>query len=144
VDVPELEETARKILRAMKYHGLSEVEFMLDPRDSKYKLLEVNARLWGWQSLAIAAGVDLPYLSYLDMLGEKISQNGFAVGVKWIRLVTDVPTVMIELCKGRMTLNDYFRSLRGKKHFAVLSMAEPLPFFAELVILPYLWKRRGF
>ncbi len=144
VDIPELEESAKKILGAMGYYGLSEVEFMLDPRDGKYKLLEINARPWGWHTLAIGAGVDLPYLSYQDMLGEKVRQNGFDKDAKWIRLVTDIPTVIREIFKGRMKLTDYISSLKGKKQFAVLSIKDPIPFVAELVLLPYLWKKRGF
>lgn len=144
VSIPELEETAKKLLGAMGYCGLSEVEFMLDPRDGKYKLLEVNARAWGWHTIAIGAGVDLPYLSYLDALGERVRANGFAVGVKWVRLVTDLPTVVIELLKGRMTFGGYLASLKGRKQLAVLSSSDPLPFFAEVAMLPYLWKKRGF
>lgn len=144
VDKPELEEITKKILGAMGYYGLSEVEFMFDPRDGKYKLLEINARPWGWHTLAIAAGVDLPYLLYQDMLGEKINQNGFTKDVKWIRLVTDIPTAAGEILRGRMKLIDYLRSWKGKKHFAVWSLTDPLPFIAEILILPYLWKRRGF
>jgi D-aspartate ligase len=144
VDIPELEEMARKIISAMGYYGLSEVEFMLDPRDSKYKLLEINARPWGWHTIAIGAGVDLPYLSYLDILGESVMQDGFTTGVKWIRLTTDIPNVLIELLQGRMKFADYLNSLKGKRQFAVLSIRDPMPFIAELVMLPYLWKKRGF
>ncbi|OGO20824.1 MAG: hypothetical protein A2144_03460 [Chloroflexi bacterium RBG_16_50_9] len=144
VDIPELEEKARMILGEMGYHGLSEVEFMLDTRDGKFKLLEINARPWGWHTLAIAAGVDLPYLSYLDVLGEKVKQNGFARGVKWVRLTTDLPTVAIEVLKGRMKFSDYLRSLKGKKQDAVLTIRDPLPFIAELAMLLYLWRTRGF
>lgn len=144
VDIPELEETARKILGAMDYCGLAEVEFMLDPRDGKYKLIEINARPWGWHTIAIGAGVDLPYLSYRTMLGEKFEKNGFTKGVKWIRLTTDIPTVFMELLKGRMKFTEYLSSLKGKKQFAVMSLRDPIPFIAELAMLPYLWQKRGF
>ncbi|MBI4304236.1 MAG: ATP-grasp domain-containing protein [Chloroflexi bacterium] len=144
VDIPELEEMSRKLLSAMNYDGLSEVEFMLDPRDGKYKMIEVNARPWGWHTLAISAGVDLPYLSYLNRLDQAVKHNGFAVGVKWVRLTTDIPTVVGELLKGRMKLGDYLSSLRGRKADAVLSFRDPLPFVAEVMMLPYLWIKRGF
>jgi predicted ATP-grasp superfamily ATP-dependent carboligase len=144
VDIPELEEIAQKILEAMGYYGLSEVEFMLDPRDGRYKLIEINARPWGWHTLAIGAGVDLPFLLYRDMLGEGVAADGFERNAKWIRLTTDIPTAMGEIFGGRMKLADYLGSLGGKKQFAVLSMRDPLPFFMELVMLPYLWKKRGF
>jgi predicted ATP-grasp superfamily ATP-dependent carboligase len=144
VDIPELEVAAGKILRAMGYDGLSEVEFMLDPRDRKYKLIEINARAWGWHTLGIIAGVDFPYLSYLDRLGERVKRNGFAREVKWIHLTTDIPTVIAELFAGRMKFTDYLHSLRGKKQDAVLSISDPMPFIAELAMLPYLWIKRAF
>ncbi len=144
VDIPELEEIAGKILGAMGYSGLSEVEFMLDPRDGKYKLIEINVRPWGWHTLAIGAGVDLPYLAYLDILGEEVAHKNFDVGVKWMRLITDVPTVLIELLKRRMSLGHYLKTLKGRKEEAVLSMRDPAPFLAEIIMLPYLWKKRGF
>ena len=144
VDIPELEEITRKILAAIGYYGLSEVEFMFDPSDGKYKLLEINARPWGWHTIAIAAGVDLPYLSYLDMLGENVRQNGFTTGIKWFRLATDIPTVLIELFKGRMKLTEYLNTCKGRKEFAVWSVQDPMPFMVEMVLLPYLWKKKGF
>ena len=144
MDIPELEESTKKILGAMDFYGLSEVEFMLDPRDGRYKLLEINARAWGWHTLAIGAGVDLPYLSYQDMLGVEVKQNGFDKDAKWIRLMTDIPTSLGEIFRGRMKMSDYITSLKGKRQFAVLSIRDPLPFFMELVMIPYLWKKRGF
>ena len=144
VDIPELEEIAAKILGQVGYYGLSEVEFMLDPRDGRYKLIEINARPWGWHTLAIAAGVDLPYLLYQDILGGKGLQNGFDKNTKWIRLTTDIPTAIAELFRGTLKLSDYVNSFRGKKQFAVLSIKDPLPFIAELFMLPYLWWKRGF
>jgi predicted ATP-grasp superfamily ATP-dependent carboligase len=144
VDIPELEEIARSILGLIGYYGLSEVEFMLDPRDGRYKLLEINARAWGWHTLAIAAGVDLPYMLYQDMIGEITQANGFRKGIKWIRLTTDIPTATKEILKGNLRISDYVSSLRGRKHFAVLCVNDPVPFIAELLMIPYLWKKRGF
>jgi D-aspartate ligase len=145
VNIPELEELANRILKAMGYYGLSEVEFMRDPREGQYKLIEINPRPWGWHTLALGAGVDLPYLLYRDMLGEEVRQNGTTVGqAMWIRLVTDIPTVVTALFKGQLGFADYFKSLKGKKQFAVFSFKDPMPFIVELFMLPYLWKKRGF
>ncbi len=144
--IPELEELGTQILKAIDYYGLAEVEFMYDPRDNKYKFLEINGRVWGWHTLARAAGVDLPYLLYKSMMGEKILTNGtFAEGVKWIRPITDVPTATLEILKGKMKLKNYLRSFKGKKEFApAFSLDDPLPFVFELILLPYLWRKRGF
>jgi predicted ATP-grasp superfamily ATP-dependent carboligase len=118
---------------------------MRDPKDGKYKLIEINPRPWGWHTLAIAAGVDLPYMLYRYMLGEEITRNGTTPKqAKWIRLVTDTPTVISALIKHQLRFRDYIISLKGKKQYAVFSVRDPLPFIAELLMLPYLWKKRGF
>jgi predicted ATP-grasp superfamily ATP-dependent carboligase len=116
----------------------------MDPRDGKYKLIEVNPRVWGWHTLAIAAGINLPYLLYQDMIGEKIEVPTSCKQVKWVRLTTDIPTVFLEIVKGKMKIRDYIASMRGKKTDAVLSLKDPLPFLAEIALIPYLWVKRGF
>ena len=64
-------------------------------------------------------------------------------GAKWIRLVTDTPTVIKELFSGRMSIKEYYQSIKGKKEYAVLSLKDPLPFFMEILFVPYLWWKRG-
>jgi predicted ATP-grasp superfamily ATP-dependent carboligase len=144
VSIPELEEHAVKFLRAVGYYGLCEVEFMYDRRDNRYRFLEVNPRIWGWHGLAIAAGANLPWLLYNDMLGRPLEVCRPVSNLKWVRLTTDIPTVFGEIIKGRMKVKDYADSMKGDKTFAVFSKKDPLPFFAELAMLPYLAIKRGF
>ncbi len=142
--IPDIETQSQKFLKSINYYGLAEVEFIRDPRDGVYKLLEVNARIWGWHSLATAAGVNLPYLVYRDLNGLPFSPNGYKTGIKWIRLLTDTAVVLSEMKKGRLNLVEYFKSIRGKKTFAVFSLQDPLPFWGELMLLPHLRRERGF
>jgi len=143
-NIPLLEEMGTKILKEMNYYGLAEVEFMYDPRDETYKLLEINPRVWGWHTLALAAGVNLPYLIYQDILGEEVGLDGFKIGVKWARLVTDTPLLLKEFLKGNIGIGDYIAYLKEIDEFAVWSKGDPLPFFTELALLPYLWKKKGY
>ena len=144
LDIPELEESTSRLLKAIGYSGLSEVEFMLDPKDGKYKLLEINARPWGWHTIAIGAGVELPFLSYQDMLGEKVQKDSYTMGIKWFHMFPDFLTAAIELVTGRMKLREYLDSFKGSKEFAVMSLKDPLPFIMELVLAPYFWLKKGF
>ena len=144
VDIPELQILSTNILSEMDYYGLCEVEFIQDPRDNIFKFLEINPRVWGWHTLAIRAGVDLPYYLYLDQLDRNVQNGYFQEGVKWIRLTTDIPTAALEIMKGRMRFSDYIHSLKGEKEFAVYSNDDILPFFGEFFLLPHLWKKRGF
>ena len=144
VKIPELETLATKFLGAIGYCGLAEVEFMYDPKHARFELLEVNPRIWGWHTIAIRAGVDLPYLAYAEIIGEGITIGPFREGVKWVRLLTDIPTVAREIRQGRLTIREYLRSMRGSKEFAVFSLSDPLPFIMEFFLLPYYAKHRGF
>jgi D-aspartate ligase len=144
VDLPELERLGSTVLRAMKYRGICEVEFIRDPRDGVFKLLEVNPRIWGWHTIALRAGVNLPLLAFEDQLGRTRRIDGYRIGVKWFREITDAATVAVELANRRMSLAEVFDSLKGERELAVFSWDDPLPFFGELLFAPRLWKRRGF
>ena len=143
VHIPELEELATRFLVALNYQGVSEVEFMQDPRDGKYKLLEINARFWAWHSIGKAAGVDFPYLLYRDILGDKIRIDDFQDGVKWMRLLVDVPISAALVARGKMSITTYLRSWRGIKTLSVLSLRDPLPFLTEILMVPYIAIKRG-
>jgi len=69
VEKPEIEELSERFLKAIDYYGLVEVEFKQDPRDGQFKLLDVNARTWGFHSIGGPAGVDFPYLLFADQMG---------------------------------------------------------------------------
>lgn len=144
VNIPEIQKISEKFLSLVGYYGIAEVEFMQDSQDGTYKLLEVNPRLWGWHTLAIAAGVDFPYLLYQDMIGEKIEIHPSLKNIKWIRLITDIPTVFLEIAKGNMKMKDYITSLRDKIEFSTFSFDDLLPFLAEILMIPYLFGKRGF
>jgi D-aspartate ligase len=139
VDVPQIAEYGERLLKAMDYYGLSEVEFKMDPRDNEYKLLEINSRTWLWHSLAIRCGLNFPYMFYQDIIGEEITPAPKPrIGVKWLHFYTDFSVVLGEILKGRMKISDYLKSLKGEKEYAVFTWDDPVPFIAETLMLPYL------
>jgi len=139
-----LESLSERFLRAIDYYGLAELEFKLDPRDGEYKLLDVNARTWGYHSLGYRAGVDFPYLLFSDQLQSATKQGRGQSGISWIRFLTDLPTALSQICSGTLTLIEYLRTLRNADVEAVFSREDPLPGLAELILLPYLAVKRGF
>jgi predicted ATP-grasp superfamily ATP-dependent carboligase len=64
VHKPELVEMSIRLLKKLKWYGVAMVEYKEDPRDGQSKIMEINPRFWGSLPLAIAAGVDFPYLLY--------------------------------------------------------------------------------
>lgn len=143
VYAPELIDLGTRLLKAIDYYGLSEVEFKKDPRDGKFKLLEINARTWLWHSLAIKCGVDFPYILYSDMIGNEVTSNlSFKENIKFIHIYPDLDVAIKEVFFKKMKLRDYLISLKGEKQFAVFSLHDPLPFIAETILLPFLWLTR--
>jgi len=144
VDLPILEELSERFLRAMGYYGLVEVEYKLDPRDSQYKLLDVNARTWGYHSLGAQAGVDFSYMLYSDQIGLPVSGCKAPPGVGWVRMTTDLPASFMALLAGEVDFKSYVRSLRSCATEAVFSTEDPLPGVAEFLLVPYLAVKKGF
>lgn len=138
IELPDIEEPSERFLEAIDYHGLAEVEFKLDPRDGKYKLLDVNARPWGFHSLGDAAGVDFSYLMFADQIGQPVKKCRGAAGVGWIRLLTDVPTALSDMIGGHLSMGNYLASLRKMRVESVFCRKDPMPSLAEALLLPYL------
>jgi len=144
VDVPILEEMSERFLRAIDYYGLVELEYKLDPRDSQYKLLDVNARTWGYHSLGASAGVDFSYMLYLDQTGKPVIPCRARPGVAWMRMTTDLGAAFMELTGGHLDFKSYLSSLRNCNVDAVYSQEDPFPGLAEVLLIPYLAIKRGF
>lgn len=144
IDLPAVEEPTLRFLRAINYYGLAEIEYKLDSRDGKYKLLDVNARTWGFHALGSPAGVDFSYLLYADQVGDSVERCHGSPGVGWIRMVTDLPTSLGGICAGRLDLKVYFQSLKDFGIESVFSPEDILPSLAEIALIPYLAVKRGY
>ncbi|MGH2799144.1 MAG: ATP-grasp domain-containing protein, partial [Thermoleophilaceae bacterium] len=127
IDDTELEGDAGRLLAAMRFTGMVEVEFKRDARTGANLLLDVNPRAWGWQSLCARAGVDFPYLLWRLAKGDPVPTVRGAAGVRWVRMATDVAAVAGEVTAGRLSPAAYLRSLRRPLEFAVFARDDPLP-----------------
>jgi predicted ATP-grasp superfamily ATP-dependent carboligase len=80
---PELQERAERLLSLLGWTGVAMVEFKVDLRDGRAKLLEVNPRFWGSLHHAIVCGVDYPFLlCRLALEGDVARVSRYRVGVK--------------------------------------------------------------
>jgi predicted ATP-grasp superfamily ATP-dependent carboligase len=134
IDPQPFEEPARRLLAAMRYTGLAEVEFKYDERDRRFKLLEVNPRAWTWHALCLRAGVDFPYLLWQLAHGGQIPEIRGQAGVRWIRVSTDLAAAWTELRRGRLSLAGYTSSLRPPIVLSTFAPDDPMP---SLLRLPH-------
>jgi len=125
--VPELAEAGLRLLHELGYHGVSQVEFKRDPRDGRYRLMEVNARHWMWHSLATACGVNLSLTAYRDAIGDPYVARRQNDGLKWVVSLTDARDAFSRWRKGDEKLLPWLKSYRGVTVDGLFSLKDPMP-----------------
>lgn len=86
-----VEMTERLISGIGKWQGPAAVEWMLDPRDRSFKFIEINARIWGYSSLAAGAGAYFHrWLAMLTLKKDIGPDPGYKQGVVMMRTTYDV------------------------------------------------------
>jgi len=144
IEQPLLEALSERFLREIDYYGLAELEYKLDSRTGEYKLLDFNARAWGYNSLGPRAGADLAHALFADAIGRPLAPQRARSGVYWIRLLTDLPTGVVEIGRGTLRWRTYLRSLLSVDVESVYSIDDLVPALAELALVPHLIRTRGF
>jgi D-aspartate ligase len=135
IETPELMEPTRKLLEGLGLSGMIEVEFKLDSRDGRYKLLDVNVRPWAWHTLCIACGIDFAYIQYCDALGQTLPAASVRYGPCWRRFITDVPAALQEIRSGTTTPWAYLRSLITSRAVpSVFDFRDPVPALGDLAL----------
>jgi len=124
---PEVADLTLRFLDAISYHGIYDIEFMHDPRDGRYKFVEINSRQPLWGPLATAAGVNLSLVAYRDVTGRFVPQNVQRDGVRWTNLWQDVPDSLAEWRRGELSLGEWIRPLARVRADAWLSLRDPAP-----------------
>jgi D-aspartate ligase len=137
LNVPEIVAPSRRLLAAIRYTGLVEVEYKLDARNGRYKLLDINPRLWTWATLGARAGADFPYLLWQMTTGKSVPEHTGRTGVRWIRTSTDLPAAIHLIFRGRLSPVEYWRSLRSPVEFSVMALDDPLPGLLDLPLFAY-------
>ncbi len=139
----QVETLARAVLARLRFTGLAEVEFKRDPRDGSCKLLDINARVWGWHTIGRTAGLDFPHLLWAFLLTHDVQTAHVGPGMRWLRLSTDLPAAVGELRTGRLSARRYFRSLLEPHEPAIFARDDPLPGLLEVPLLVQLATRRA-
>lgn len=130
----DIRDMARTLLKALDWVGVAMVEFKLDPRDGIPKLMEINPRFWGSLSLAIAAGVNFPYLLYRMSRGEDISPvENYRIGTRcrWL-LPGDILHFFHNPERMKLTPS-FFHFLDRRMSYDILSLDDPLPALGRLL-----------
>jgi predicted ATP-grasp superfamily ATP-dependent carboligase len=129
--VPEAEEFSKRLIQAAGYTGYCSIEFKRDSRDGTLKLIEANARMPRSGSLALACGINFPWLMYRDLVhDEQLEVTEYESDVYLIELCADLANSLRHFGSEGCGVGEYLRPyLARRKTFAVLDARDPRPFF---------------
>jgi predicted ATP-grasp superfamily ATP-dependent carboligase len=131
-EVPQLREPTLALLRKIGWRGIASAEYKLDPRDGRYRLMEINGRCYLSHALATRCGVNYPFLSWQEHAmrrNVRASSNGWR-GL-WLHLHADLLYSAVEDRTESWSWSSFARGYLGPWVDAVWSAADPLPFLAQ-------------
>lgn len=125
------------IMNALKIRGLAELDFVIDERDGKPKLLEINPRFWGSVQCAITAGVDFPVLLYEIATDNPMEVSyDYRTGVTSRNVVCNDLRHLLAVLRGQFlisyklkTMTDFFKFYQDDAYF-IFSLTDIRPFLS--------------
>jgi len=124
---PDLAKIATEFCRAIGYRGIVDMDWRLDLRDNRYKLVDFNPRLGANFRLFVSeAAIDVARAQYLDLTGQAVPMSAQVFGrriiVENLNLASRIVGAPDRTIKGmRVT---------AKPEFAWFAADDPLPFLA--------------
>ena len=123
-----------KIFKDAGFKGLTYLDVKKDDVTGNYFIIEPNVgRPTGRAAMAEASGVEYLYTMYCDLLDLPLPENRKQLykGIKWMHIRRDLMLFFVMWRKGEITINQWWKSLKGPKAFAVYSKKDLLPFFFD-------------
>jgi len=125
----EIASLSSDLLVKLGYRGIAGTEYKWDVRDERWKLIEVNPRPTLWFSLTRAAGVDVIWDAYSDLIGNPnpVHVNCQDDEIRWQLLVRDLVSGWYFLRRRELSLREFLRTVIDprKKDYAILSSRDP-------------------
>ena len=130
-EVEDAVAVVRRLVGAVGWRGIFNVEFKYDPRDGRHKLIELNPRPFWMVAGVAAAGVDLPWMAYLDAQELPVpAATAYQVGRYGLYEMVDASSIAHALLSGRRPDGPVLRPwLRGDH--AAFWPSDPMPGLAD-------------
>jgi predicted ATP-grasp superfamily ATP-dependent carboligase len=96
VSNPELAELTADLCQRIGYHGVVDLDWRLDLRDGRYKLVDFNPRMGAQFRLFESVGdggehVDVVRAAYLDLTGQAVPRGPQRTGRRFLLEIVDLP-----------------------------------------------------
>jgi D-aspartate ligase len=119
------------LLRAVSYAGIIDLDYRLDKRDGRYKLLDFNPRLGAnFRMFTDRDGLDVVRAEHLDLTGRTVRQARGIAKRTFVVEPYDVLAAVAYKRRGALTFRAWRQSLgvRKQREVAWFSVDDPVPF----------------
>jgi D-aspartate ligase len=133
VELPELREPTIALLRRIGWQGTASVEYLRDPRDGRYRLVDITGRCFLSHGLATRSGVNYPLLTWQEHARHQrvaAAPNGWRG--TWLHLHSDLLYRAFEPGH-HVTWSPLARTFSKPWIDAVWSAADPAPFVSQCI-----------
>jgi D-aspartate ligase len=138
----ELQRQSEELFQAISYRGVMDLDYRLDFRDGRYKLLDFNPRLGAqFRLFEDDLGIDVVRAMHLDLTGRVVPRGRPAPGRAFIVENHDPIASWQYRRAGGLTLRTWWRSLTGVREAAWFAADDPIPFL--MMCLRFLLARGG-
>jgi len=129
---PYIADESIRLLKTAGCIGICSVEFKRCQKDNIFKITEPTVgRTDTQEGSSINSGMDIPYIAYLDALGQDPAPlSYFQERIKWINEPEDYSSIRSYLKNKNISLKELISSYKGKRTYALKAMDDPLPFIA--------------
>lgn len=124
-------------MQSIGYRGILDIGYRLDPRDGRYKVLDINPRVGQAFRLFVAEnGMDVVRSLYLNITGqEQVIPINPREGRRWIIEDFDLISSIHYYQEGKLSFGEWAKSFKDVEETAWFSWKDPLPFLGMLARL---------
>jgi D-aspartate ligase len=131
VNNDELREQAEWLFKAVAYRGIMDLDYRLDLRDGRYKLLDFNPRVGAqFRLFEDDAGIDVVRAMHLDLTGRYVPRGRPMEGRAFMVETGDLLSTRGYRHASALTWPSWLRSLRGVRELAWFAGDDLLPLLA--------------
>jgi D-aspartate ligase len=140
---PELRAQACRLVKAIGYRGIMDLDYRLDRRDGQYKLLDFNPRIGAqFRLFENDAGTDVARALHLDLTGRAIPGSDPIEGRRFVVEHYDAIAAWSYMRSRELSFAGWLRSIRGIDVAAWFARDDVQPFVVMSIrlVLSVIWR----
>jgi predicted ATP-grasp superfamily ATP-dependent carboligase len=145
--VQEVADLTTTFMKKVGYRGILDIGYRKDPRDGRYKVLDINPRVGQAFRLFVSDNdLDVVRALYLDQTGQPVPvDSARREGRRWIIEDYDLISSLDYFREGSLSFSNWARSFKRLEEGAWFSLKDPLPLIdmlGRLAVQAFRWIRK--